>query len=545
LTEVGGSLRTLVIGIDGADWQVVKPMVGRGELPNLAAMMQEGTHTDLLSVYPHNSVAAWASFQTGLNPGRHGLYDFYESGTYERAVVTAERLRGRTMWEILSQAGCRVGAINVPVTYPPRPVNGFLIPGVLTPQRERVPTYPPGLLDGVPEYVVEPVSPLMRTHVGDMDYLESLAESIVTRGRIALQLARDWPWDFLAIVFTETDRLQHFFWKVVDPTHPAYDPDKAPALAQGFQECYRRIDRALGALKDLAGEQALVMVVSDHGFGPVTKGIDLTAWLAQLGYLAFVREGGRSLAQKAYRLAQRLDVLKLRRFLPSRAVARISRQIHLPQVDWRRTTAYPGTLADQGIYINLKGREPGGTVEPGAEYEALRDRLIVDLASLAEPQTGGRVVSRVLRREEVLSGEFAHLAPDLFLEPMDETHVFVNRLRDGYHIGLEPEHVYGLSGHHRKKGIFVAAGPCIQALGRSEELQIVDICPTVLYAMGVPAPDDLDGHIIRQIFSGEFKRGQGLRRARASEHAVGDSAPAFLAEEEKQVRDRLRGLGYL
>jgi predicted AlkP superfamily phosphohydrolase/phosphomutase len=379
--------RVLVIGLDGATFKVLEALMDAGELPNLTGASSFGARGLLRSVYPTNSIAAWASFATGKNPGQHGLYDFFvrRRGSYERAVVNASFLEERTLWELLSEAGKREIIVNVPLTYPPFSVKGAMLSGMLSPFKRDVATYPPGLGEEIRkalgEYTVDMgLQPFLRGEASLSQQIECMISVVHKRTETMLYLMSRKAWDFAMLVFTGLDRLQHFIWHHLDPSHTRHVPAEAEAARPAIMAYFRALDEAVGQLR-AAAEPDITFIISDHGFGPLEKRLHLNEWLRREGLLFYRRMASSPLSPRLVRRLLKLDRFGVRRLLPrgirSRYIpeklAARTLSARFGDINWERTKAYGATLSEQclGLHINLKGREPNGIVSLGREYEAL------------------------------------------------------------------------------------------------------------------------------------------------------------------------------
>jgi predicted AlkP superfamily phosphohydrolase/phosphomutase len=550
--------KAIILGLDGATWDVLLPRVERGEMPNLAGLLERGAWGGLRSTTPPFSAQAWVSLSTGKNQARHGVVDFWERSpgaplSEHRTFVSSRLVRGETLWQAAGRHGRRVGVVNVPVSYPPTPVEGYLVSGFLTPPDKPDYVYPEALKDEiealVPGYKPDPFDPLGATQ----QQLVELADWMEKHEKVARQLMERHPADLFFSVVQAVDHLQHLFWN--DIAGRSADPGRAALI----DHCYTLADDILGhRLERLDGETAFFLV-SDHGFGPAHKWFHVNRFLLEQGLLALGEAQGSgpgaALArlgltpQRLRDLMRRLDVLGLRRRVGRLARVTVGRQIDgalSRPIDWSRTQAVSGSPASEGIFVNLKGREPNGVVEPGEPYEALRDRLAGELLTLRDPDTGERVVQAVYRREELYSGPFLDLLPDLVFD-----------LGNGPYLAsdapmaarvLEPLPPSLLQGRHRPTGVLAAAGAGIAAGQRIEGARIVDVAPTVLYALDLPIPDDMDGRPLVEIFDDGYRAAHPVRYEPAVEETdlTGFSEPVSSTEEEEaEMERRLRGLGYI
>ena len=541
--------RVLVIGIDGATFDLVRPWAEAGDLPNLARLMAEGVHGPLESTLPPVTAPAWTTFATGKNPGKHGVFDFIRPMGGQFELVNATSIRTPTLWQILSEAGRQVGVMNVPVTYPPAPVNGFIISGMLSPVSGTF-TYPADLLD---RYAGQMKPYRIAPHVqykqgNEAEFAADLLDLVERRGEYALRLMTDYPYDFLMFHFQATDIMQHAFWKFIDPTHPRYTPQAAARFGPALRQIYQRIDGFIGQMLNRITDDTAVIVMSDHGFGPLHYVVNMNLFLLDKGLLQLKRGAWTRLKTGLFRagltpasiwhLIERAGlqnyVWQVSKSTRNKVVGKF---LSFDDVDWSRTLAYSIGHVGQ-IYVNLRGREPEGIVEPGAEYEAVRQRVVGALRDLCHPETGQPLVDQVIPGDQVAHGPYAHRSPDLHV-------VF-----DGYRAIAFPlfatdsrivtRQIRGDSGCHRSHGIFIARGPEVRRGGVVEGSHIQDLAPTILHLMGQPVPDDMDGRVLVETLTTSRPIEY---RSTGPEDA--DAKAGLSAEESAEVEERLRSLGYL
>ncbi len=541
--------QVVVIGIDGASFDLIGPWAEAGDLPNIARLMAEGSHGLLESTLPPVTSPAWPTFATGKNPGKHGVFDFIRpmGGRFE--LVSGSSLRAPTLWDILSAAGRKVGVMNVPITYPPKPVNGFLIAGMLSPM-DGVFTYPADLL-GSYEGRMKPyrIAPRVQYKEGNEErFIADLLDLVDRRGEYALQLMEDHPHEFLMFHFQATDVLQHALWKLIDPSHPRYDVGQARRFAPGFKSVYRRIDDYIGHIMDRLVDEATVIVMSDHGFGPLHHTVNLNLLLLDQGLLRLKRGAWTRLKANLFRAGltpasiwHLIEGVGLQNYVwqvsKSTRNRIVSKFLSFDDVDWSRTLAYSIGHVGQ-VYINLKGREPEGIVAPGEEYKAARQRVIEALQELRHPESGEPMVDEIIPGDQVVHGPYASRSADLHLVLDDYQAIAFPLFAADRRIVTSQ--IRGDSGCHRRHGVLIAWGGGICAGKTVEGARIMDLAPTILHLMGLRVPDDMDGRVLTSTMSGrhpvEYKR----------ERATDAGAERKLsAEETAQVEERLRSLGYL
>ncbi|MHC4445909.1 MAG: alkaline phosphatase family protein [Planctomycetota bacterium] len=546
--------RLLLIGLDGATFDLIGP-----DLPNLTRLMHQGIWSPLRSTLPPMTFPAWSTFMTGVNPGKHGIFDFTRRlpNRYALQFVNATHRRRPSLWQLLSEAGLRVGVMGLPTTYPPQPVNGFLISGFDSPVTTSIDpsfVYPRGLYDELRQALGSyRITGFQELHIGPGWHraaLDSLQEVLVLKQRTAEYLLGKEPWDCFMVLFGESDTVGHHFWAFHDPDSPRHDVAGAREFSTAISMIYRQLDQAVGSLIAAAGNDVNVIVLSDHGFGGSSdKIICLNCWLAQNGYLTFRQTHG--FGNWGVTVAKRLG---LRLFPPwfqeqifrrseGRLASILESQTRFGTIDWSSTQAYSEESNSlPAIWINVRGRDPEGIVAPGDEYETVRTEIIAALAEFRDPDTGQPIVAQAHRREAVYWGPFMDQAPDIILElNLDRGYSYtcmssqgqpgpsLRRLSPSEHLGAKGG---SMNGSHRSEGILIMAGPDIS--GQLVNPALVDLSPTILGLLDVAVPPDLDGH--------------SLLDRPISIEATASNLPdpvAYSPEAAAVLHNRLRELGYL
>jgi predicted AlkP superfamily phosphohydrolase/phosphomutase len=498
---------------------------------------------------------------TGKNPGKHGLYDwiYRQQDSYDVSPVTAQHGREPALWQILGSAGRRVCTVNVPMTYPPRPVNGFMISGLPAPSTRVTVTYPATLLAEIEEqvgpYLLYPDPGQAYSDSGVDAFLERLYRTTETRLKVMDYLRSREDWDFFMLVFSGTDTVQHAMWKYMAPDHPLHDPRKRAKYGDAILRYYQFVDRSLGEVVAGLDRDTVLVLMSDHGFGPFHKFIHVNNWLRDQGWLQ-LRRTLKAQAKLAlfrlgftpmtiYNLLMQIGLGSLKREVERGQGEGLFRTLFLSfdDVDWPRTAAY--SLGNVGqIFVNLRGREPQGMVEPGAEYESVRDEIIARLWELRDPATGERVVEQVYRREEIYSGDRIEQAADILFIPTRMEYFGFGECEFGFNKVIEPMK-RGISGTHRLNGMFLLWGQPVREGTWLEGVQITDLAPTLLQLAGVRAPGDMDGRVLGEALKPEYVEAPPDELALDS-HAVDDLDGFELsAEDEALIKQRLQGLGYV
>jgi predicted AlkP superfamily phosphohydrolase/phosphomutase len=449
----------MIIGLDCAAPRILFDDM-RSELPVISGLMERGVWGELESCDPPITVPAWSCMMSSKDPGTLGFYGFrnrkdhsYDGMTF----ATNEKMKHDRVWDILSRDGRHVVVLGVPMTFPPRQVNGEMVSCFLAPSIESRYTYPEELRDEIAETVGEYMVdvPNFRT-----DEKERIMRDIkeMTRRRFALarHLRDTRDWDFLMMVEMGTDRLHHGFWRFYDHDHPDYQP--GTRWEEEFRAYYRSVDAEIGQLIEGLGDDTAVLVVSDHGAQSMVGGIQVNEWLQREGYL---------------RLAEQPEGV-----IP----------IGQATIDWPNTRVWADGGYYSRIFLNVRGREPEGTVDP-ADYEALRDELIAKLEALGDEQ-GNPIGTRVFRPQE-LYHEVNGVAPDLICYFGNLTWRSIGSLGDG-RIQVRENDTGPDDANHAKMGVYVMAGPGMPT-APPERATLFDIAPTVLTAMGYQVPADMQG----------------------------------------------------
>jgi predicted AlkP superfamily phosphohydrolase/phosphomutase len=500
--------KTLVIGLDGVTFDLVRPWAAAGHLPNMARLMQEGAWGPLMSTVPAHSGPAWATFITGLLPGKHGVYHFAGASRDENYFrpVSADTIRGQSFWDIAGQQGRTAGVINVPLTYPPRPVNGYMISGLFAPDAPSA-FYSKELYDEViahcGQYIVSAAVLQNR-----QAFLDALLEGMDNGLQVGEHLLEAHPTDLFIIVFRMIDSVMHRYWADMDPKHPLHAELGGSVIPNGILDGYRLLDRAIGRLLAKCGPETTVYVLSDHGFRAEDKTFAFNKWLIDRGLLR-LRSQRAAMIGLATKWAERLHMEMILKKVGMRFIKAVAGEDRYEgwlykTVDWSQTKVVFGPT--MGMNINLKGRDAAGTVSQ-EEYEPLRDWLIAELKAIRDPENGLEIFSRVCRREEVYEGDALDLAPDVVIEMAEYT---TGGRHWGYGIApiftewrLFPPPSRRLAGEHSPEGIFMAAGPNVRP-GQIANLHIADVAPTLLYTLGVPVPEAMDGRILTELFDPAF-----------------------------------------
>lgn len=539
-------MKLLIIGIDGATFDLVRPWAEAGHLPNLARLMADGVSADLASTLPPVTSPAWPTFMTGCNPGKHGVFDFIQPTGADFSLVNSTKIRQSTIWQRLSAAGLKVGVLNVPVTYPPHEVNGFMITGILSPKSGQI-CYPPDLIDRYLEQLGDyRVAPNVQFKAGiEAAYAQDMYDLIRVHGDWALTLMENEPWDVLMVHFIALDIMMHAMWRHMDRQHPRHEPGPHE---HAIRDGYRLVDEYVGRMLERVPDDTTVLLMSDHGFGPLHKIVNLNVYLMQKGLLKLKRDAVNRLKAAAFHLGltpagvyHMIETIGLQNL-----ATRVSKQtrnevvgrfLSFDSVDWSRTVAYSMGHVGQ-IYLNVAGREPQGIVTP-ENYARLRQEVIDALQELRD-EDGRPLVTRLILREETYQGPYAEKGPDIHLVLDDYNMIAFPMFATNNDVIADQ--IRGDSGSHRREGIFIAHGPDVRANTQLDEVSILDLAPTVMALLGQPVPQIMDGRVLQEVFSQPLA--VSVADTTEDDAAVRQSQ-ALEDDDTRQIEDRLRSLGYL
>ena len=530
--------KVFIIGLDGGTWDLLDPMIERGVMPTLGALKSAGVAGKLTSTIPPITPCAWTTFQTGVRPGRHGIFGFsnFDKRTHELSLVNASAIRFPTLWELASRAGKRVACINVPMTYPPRPVNGVMITGMLTPSDGVQFTYPPDLGEelksrwGRYDFMQKGMTESLRDN--PVEFTDLAIHMVRFRAEVAEWLLQQDDWDLFMVQFQAVDPFQHGMWSYL------MDPSRSPEHYRLGIRFYRALDEAIGQVCG-AADPLLGIVMSDHGFQHRRRRAFLNTWLLNRDYLV-MKEGHASLrlARRLFTMVRRADGLHLRSRLPSGRAQACLRQLDQwsSRVDFGRSRLY-ATTRTSSPYAFLYA---SGTRSVGPDVMAAT--LSRELAATLDPKTGRPFVEWVQSAEALYAAD-GPTVPD-----------FVVKLRPGYGPSsqfsgklFEAVRQGGRSalGMHHIDGVVLSWGSSIAKAASLERAHIADICPTVLNVLGVPLPRNLDGKVLRHIFEESPLAAPELENEQVPFSPELPVDSHLSPDEEKEILDRLRDLGYL
>jgi predicted AlkP superfamily phosphohydrolase/phosphomutase len=544
--------KVLLLGLDGMAFRVLDPLMRSGAMPTLAALADRGARATLTSVVPPVTPPAWSTFLTGKTPGTHGILDFrkFDPATRSERLGTSRDVRSATLFSLAAAAGKSTGVVHLPMHYPPPKDAGFVVAGHETPGPDTDFTWPPELKDEVlatvPDYVFhvrvqrgyQSVPKVFEETIG------RVIENIRCRGRLARHFLSTRDPDLFMVHFQSLDALLHFAYNDLSGEGDRHDLTVS---------CFAEADRQIARLLEVADDR-LVVALSDHGFGDFAGKVYPNVLLEEWGLLHlakghrrrrhgpirhFVEATGLRAIPDAHReWKKRRKAAKGKRGTPAAMQEARAEDVEkvLP-LDWSRTKAYVPTAGTHAfVYLNLKGREPEGIVDP-ADYDAVRRDLIERFLAARHPRVSAPLLEEARTAEEVWGTDRRATGPDLVLTPSEALNAHRKLLRQPTAF----EENRRSDGTHRMDGVLFLAGPGVEPGSRDFTANIADVAPTVLRYLDLEIPEDMEGTSLTAPFA-ELPAERFCPPPQVTET---DSGDAYDEEEARLIEERLKGLGYL
>lgn len=473
----------LVFGLDGATFKLLDPWLEGGKLPFLCRMRDEGVYGDLEAVLPTLSPLEWAGFLTGKNPAKLGFFGVGQiedprEGSEPR-LINSRLIEGPKLWDLLDKKNKSVGIMNIPGTYPPEPVNGFLVSGMMTPPSDKRYYHPQEIGRYLDNYKIglelEKLGELPDESIEKDELLRELYGVHERRANAILSILADFPVDLFVVNFKEIDELQHLFWN----------------SESTLLEFYRRVDESM---KKICSEfdPTHIIVMSDHGFHEAEKEYFYTnRWLEIEGYLERTKVG------KAYSLLHPLlsHILKgkIRELIPEELKSRgkVS-SISGRMIEFRKTSAYANMW---GVFISDEIKE-------SEKYEDFKKELRKKIEGAEDPRNGRKIFSEVHEKEEIYSGKYLPKFPEFIIVP--KTRYLPNPVLSSAILEPRLDKPY-LEGAHKsdKFGILFASGEDIKKGEKINKANILDLAPTILHLFNAEIPSEMDGKVLTEVFEEE------------------------------------------
>jgi len=459
--------KVFIIGLDCATPQLVFDDEWLKDLPNIKRLINNGVYGELESIIPPITVPAWMSMMTSKDPGELGCYGFRNRKDYSYnglSFANSMTIKEATIWDILSKEGKKSILIGVPLTYPPKPVNGYLVSCFLTPSTKNQYTYPPELKDEIEKiadgYILDVADFRSEDKQKILDNIYTMTEK---RFRVVNHLLKTKEWDFFMMVEMGVDRIQHGFWKYFDKNHMKYESNSH--FKRTILDYYKYLDQKIGSALSLLDENTTVLIVSDHGAKRMDGGICINEWLIKEGLL----------------------VLK-------KAPQNVTSITEL-EIDWEKTKAWGEGGYYSRLFLNVKGREPQGIVEP-KDYEKIRDMLKENLEALGDGN--GKPIGTKVYKPQELYRKCNGIPPDLVVIFGDLYWRSIGTVGHGKVHILEND--IGIDyANHSQYGIFIMSSlnnDC--GYGKKlSNLHLIDIAPTVLNLFNMEVPNEMHGKVIK------------------------------------------------
>jgi predicted AlkP superfamily phosphohydrolase/phosphomutase len=488
--------RIVVLGIDGAELDLLHHWTQEGALPNFEILLKKGISGKMKSTMPPITPCAWPSLFTGKNPGKHGQFDFFTLDEKKELRINWEEYRTeKTVWRILSDHGKKCCVMNVPFTYPPDIINGILISGFLTPDKNSRFAYPPSIkkeiLDEFPDFRLAEQSRFTNRAADKKQYITDIVELTRLQGKVAAYLYKKDAWDFFMAAFMGADHAQHHYWKYMDTMHPAYEKDVH--LKDAIYKVYCELDTIVGTFLDIITDNTILFVVSDHGFGTYEKDVNLNKVLKSAGYLTL--KSSIPVALKSVALHLGIETSRIIPFLLKAGLVGLSKKhpekrrgktldkisYTWKDIDWEKTKAYSfgyyGT-----IYICDQDN-----------YEEIRKGIAEVLLNLND--NNGAVVDDIFFKENIYHGQKLDICPDIVFPMKNFSYAASNMfVFPSKKLFSSPKTLQ--SGGHRLGATFIVFTRNTDKGEKIEGVNIIDVAPTILTLLGIEPPSDMDGNCV-------------------------------------------------
>lgn len=478
--------RVILLGLDGGTWDIITPLVQDGRLPTFKHLMENGAWARMPSTIPPGTPSGWGAIMTGVSPGKHGYFNFTKvNRDYSVSLCLSDSLRAKAIWDYMDDAGRRSLLLNLPISYPPQRINGVVVSGMQTPGLHSEFTYPPELkqyvLQNLPDYVIDLE---FRIYGQGQRFLSALRHAAERRFQLFERLISEGSFDFMSLVVTETDRLQHLWWN-----------EKA------VSEFYSFLDTKIAhLLQTCENQDTMLVLASDHGFAEIQRQFSLNSFLKQKGYLEYRRSGQNLVTTLRYALHD-LGLDSLVNSIPVRLRTRLKERFmetdaqKAERIDWQSTLAFSLTSFCE-IMLNSESRFDGGVVTDDNMHR-VKTELIRDLLGWRDPDTGHSPLTAVYDADELYAdAPYAREFADIVVLPaMDKGYAATPHYQDR---PIVPAH--RATGNHDVMGIFLAYGDTVAPAGNVGTVTMYDVAPTILHALGIAIPSNIDGRVLSELF---------------------------------------------
>ena len=519
--------KLLIIGIDGLTFDLLDPLIENGELKLFKKWKEEGCFGKLQSTTPALTPPAWNSSFTGVNPGKHNIFDFF---TFDRKlkkqnVITSKERKYPAFWEICSKNKISLGLYNIPCNYPADKVNGFLVTGMATPAQGKGFAYPQELENGLKNNLKKRFgsNTLFLEQGKRKMFLQDIYSVTAKDEEIALSLFKERKPDISMFVYDESDRVFHFYYHDWDKTHPSYNPQSE--FKEAIPQYLKRIEEGIERfLSNNEGDVDLI-IYSDHGFGPLYRDVYVNNLLFRWGYLK-VNQYAKEMAKKPLwkRILKSIIPPKLRKIFREK-IKSSPLSNSLAFIDFENSKAFYSSVSGRSIIILDEER---------------REQIALDLKNKLEnyidEKTKIKPFKKVYLREEIYKGDFVENAPDIVIEE-DGRYAFKTEWNEDV---LKDSSQYSVikSGSHRKNGVLILYGNSFKKGIELKNATVMDICPMILHLSNLPIGEEMDGRILVEVL---------VETKEVKKVSYKDLRESSLLSDfdEEAIKERLKSLGYM
>ena len=530
-------MKVFVLGLDGATFDCLNPLMEEGVLPNIKEIHSKGASGRLTTIFPPVTAPAWLALATGLNPGKTGVFDYINRTTTETekmAPISSAYYEKRAIWDYLGKHGYKVGIFNYPTLSPPPRVNGFAISGIGRNRNENL-CFPAELeinLNEITKGYEDFLNLRHPKYKKDIKLFFEDINRIIDKQTSAMKfLIQKYEWDFFFAVFSFTDWMQHVLWRDIDETHPLNNPKTSPSVKEKYKEVWNRIDNFIGELISILPKDTNFMIVSDHGAGPIDSVFYPNTWLEQKGWLKKKDLGWKKYFVEKINLFSEGSDNKYYSLLHNIIRTRILKlNGSFDLINLESSSAYSPEHNTMFGCINL--------TQKGKSLEGFKDQLIKELESLPLTINGIQEV-QIYLPEEIYSGPYVNLSPDIFF--------IINNYKSTVEISFpkktfEPSPSIEMrTGGHLPEGIFMARGDIFRNI-KLENIFILDISPTILALYDLEIPAQIDGRVISECINPEVLRSLNIRKG---EEIPVDRAETTEKGDLEEMKKMLKSLGYM
>ena len=528
--------RTLLIGLDGATWDVLNPLIQDGTLPNIKRIIEEGVSGELRSIIPPVTGPSWLAMAAGLNPGKIGVFDFIKTDKDDFALspITSNDFKGKALWDILIKENKRSCILNFPMLYPPYEINGVMLCGLGCEDSKNM-SCPRGYFESVikklGDYKLKVPYNLPKYINNEYLFFHDVEKILKQYQEVLSKILENEKFDLLFFIFSVTDFVLHYTWKYWDKSHFAYRDDSK--IQEMIRQFWEKIDSLIGYIYGYSiKNHSRLLLVSDHGFGKQDEIFRINSWLIQKGFLKLKRRRAilETIKKKIGMIVKKVDKIFGKDFYTQmKSTVGINKSDFFKQFNLKKSSAIAGIHSDvvSGIYII--GSSDREKVKNNILHEIKEEESIVNIKTNA------------LLSTEIYSGRYTAGAPDILLY-IDDFRCSMNATDLNQNYYEANRNLYpNKSGTHRLNGIFVAVGPGIRKDTRLNSASILDICPTVLYLMGAKIPYHLDGKVLKDIFTDDFVKENEAVFFINEEVKTDDKCHS----DSKKIIKNLESLGYM